>query len=149
MADSATPATKTPWHLWVVGVIAVLWNSMGVMDFTMTQIGSEAWLKEFTPEQVEFILNFPIWAVVAWGVGVWGGFTGSIILLLRHRWAVPVFLASILGVILTSLYSYVISDWMKVIGGGAGAMIFSAVIFIIAVLLWRYARAMTRRGVLR
>jgi len=149
MADSATPATKTPWHLWVVGVLAVLWNAIGVLDFTMTQLRSEAFLKGFTPEQREFIFNFPLWSVVAWGAGVYGGFIGSGLLLGRRRLAVPVFLVSILGVILTSLYSHVISDWDKVMDAGPGAVIFSVVIFVIAVLLWLYARAMTRRGVLR
>jgi hypothetical protein len=28
--------TKTPWHLWLVGVVAVLFNSIGVIDFVMS-----------------------------------------------------------------------------------------------------------------
>ena len=28
--------TKTPWHLWLIGVIAVLFNSIGVFDFVMS-----------------------------------------------------------------------------------------------------------------
>ena len=27
---------KAPWHLWLVGVIAVLFNSIGVFDFVMS-----------------------------------------------------------------------------------------------------------------
>jgi hypothetical protein len=149
MADSATPAAKTPWHLWVVGVIAVLWNSVGVLDFTMTQLKNEAYLKALTPAQLEYIYSFPLWSVLAWFAGVYGGFFGSILLLARKRWAVPVFLVSIAGAILTTLYSHVINDGNKVMGGGAGPAIFSGVIITIAVLLWWYARAMTRRGVLR
>jgi hypothetical protein len=148
MADSA-PATKTPWHLWLVAIVAVLWNTMGVVDFTMTMTRNEAYLKGLTPAQVDYIRNFPVWSIVAWGAGVYGGLLGSIALLLRRRWAVPVFLVSILGVIVTSVYSHLISDLDKVMGGGAGGMIFSAVIFVIAMFLWLYARAMTRRGVLR
>ncbi|MEJ1972173.1 MAG: hypothetical protein WDM96_06795 [Lacunisphaera sp.] len=60
-----------------------------------------------------------------------------------------VFSISIVGVILTQVYSYMISDSLKIMGGGAGAVAFSVVIFVIAVLLWTYARAMRRRGVLR
>jgi len=27
----------TPWHLWLTGVSALLWNSMGALDYFMTQ----------------------------------------------------------------------------------------------------------------
>ena len=30
-------ATKTPWHLWVIGIVATLWNAGGAYDYTMTQ----------------------------------------------------------------------------------------------------------------
>lgn len=149
MADPTPPATKTPWHLWVVGVVAVLWNSIGALDFTMTQLKNEAYLKSLTPAQLEYIYAFPLWSVLAWAAGVYGGFIGSILLLVRKRWAVPVFLVSIAGALLTSLYSHVLTDGDKVMGGGSGAMIFSAVIIVIAVLLWVYARKMAKRGVLR
>ena len=41
------------------------------------------------------------------------------------------------------------SDGMKVMQNGSGAMIFSTVIFVIAVALLVYARSMRQRGVLR
>lgn len=149
MADSTTLATKSPWHLWVVGVVAVLWNTVGVLDFTMTQGNSEAWLKDFTPEQRAYIFSFPLWAVIAWGAGVYGGFLGSILLLFRSRWAVAVFRVSIAGAIVTTIYSHLINNGNRVMGGGPGPMIFSAVIVAIALLLWYYACVMARRGVLR
>jgi len=27
----------TPWHVWVVGIVALLWNAMGALDYTMTE----------------------------------------------------------------------------------------------------------------
>jgi len=149
MAEPATPAVKAPWHLWVVAIVAVLWNAMGVVDFTLTQARNPAYLKAFTPLQIEYLHNFPLWAVIGWGAGVYGGFLGAILLLFRQGWAVSVFLVSLAGAVLTTLYSHVLSDLDKVMGGGAGAVIFSVVICIVAALLWWYARAMTRRGVLR
>ncbi len=149
MADSATPATKAPWHLWVVGVLAVLWNAMGVMDFSMTHFNGEAWLKNFTAEQRAYILSFPLWAEVAWGAGVYGGFIGSLLLLFRKRWAVTVFVVSPVGVIGSDLYSYGVTDSRKIMGGGAGAVVFAAVILGIAVALLAYARRVAARGVLR
>jgi hypothetical protein len=30
------PNIVTPWHLWLVGVLALLWNSFGAFDYVMT-----------------------------------------------------------------------------------------------------------------
>ena len=149
MADTTAPVAKTPWHLWTVGVLSLLWNAMGALDFTMTQTNNEAWMKQFTPEQLAFISGFPLWSVLAWGTGTWGGFLGSLLLLFRRGFASSIFAASLFGAVLTNIYSYGLSDMQKVMKGGTGAVIFSAVIFLIAAALFAYARAMRRRGVLR
>lgn len=149
MADTTVPVVKTPWHLWVVGIVSLLWNAMGALDFIMTQLNSEAWLKSFTAEQKEYIHGFPLWSVVAWGVGTLGSFLGSLLLLLRRRLAVHLFAASLVGAVFTSLYSFVLSDGIKIMGGGAGMVVFNAIIVTVSVLLLVYARAMRKRGVLR
>jgi hypothetical protein len=148
MAEGSDSAIKAPWHLWVVGVLSLLWNAMGAVDFTMTQTRNEAWLAQFTPEQREYVYGFPWWAVTAWGLATLGSFVGSVLLLLRNQLAVPVNLVVLPAVAVTFLYNYVLSDGLKIMGG-AGALTFTAVIIIVAVLLWVYARAMARRGVLR
>lgn len=149
MADTSAPAVKTPWHLWVVGIVSLLWNAMGVTDFTMTQVKPEMWLKAFTPEQVEYIQGFPFWAVVVWGVGTWGSFLGSVLLLARRGVAFHFLAASLAGALLTSLYSFGLSDGLKVMGGGAGMIAFNAIIVTISVLLLVYAKNMRKDGVLR
>lgn len=150
MPDTTNQPAKTPWHLWVVGVIAVLWNAMGAVDFTMTQLKSEAYLKAFTPEQLAYFSSVPFWAVFVWGLGTWGGVLGSLLLLFRRGFTVKLFAASLVGAALTNVYTYGLSDGLKVMGGNATAAIaLSAGIFVIAVLLLVYARAMRRRGVLR
>jgi len=149
MDDPTTPAAKTPWHLWVVGAVSLLWNAMGALDFTMTQLKNEAYLKALTPEQLAYIANFPLWAVLAWGVGTWGSLVGSLLLLARKGLAYHLFLASFVGMLLTFTQNYFLSDWLKVMKGGAGAVVFTLVIVLIASLLLFYSRAMRGRGVLR
>jgi hypothetical protein len=148
MADAAPASAKTPWHLWVLGVLAVLWNSVGALDFTMTQTKNEAYMKAFTPEQLEYFYSFPPWVVIGWGVATWGSVIASILLLSRRRLAVPFFLVALLSILVTMVHNYVLTDGMKVMGG-MQAVIFAAVIFLIGLLLWLYAGAMNRRGVLR
>lgn len=123
---------------------------MGVVDFMMTQTKNEAYMSQFTPEQLEYFYGFPIWAVIAWAVATWGSLVGSILLLFRSDKAVPIFLISIVGMVITTIYNFVLTDGVKMMGEQAGVMIaFSIVIWIVAILLFVYARAMRRRGVLR
>ena len=149
MAGSPTSSTKTPWHLWAVGIISALWNSVGVMDFVMTQTRHAAYLSQVPPKLLEYYNSFPAWVVAAWGLAVFGGLLGSLLLLFRKRLAGPVFAASMVGMVLTDLYNFVLTNGLQIMGGGKAALIFPAVIFVIGLLLWFYARAMRARGVLR
>lgn len=137
---------KTPRHLWIVGILAVLWNAIGAFDYTATELRLESYMSQFTPEQLAYFYGFPAWAVATWAIAVWGALLGSIGLLLRRRWAVWAFGVSIAGMVLTAVYSFALSDGLAMMG--QGAVMFTAVIWIIAFALFFYARAMARRGVL-
>lgn len=138
---------RTPWHLWVIGVVALLWNSMGAMDYFMTQTRNEEYMSAFTPEQLEFFYGIPTWAVGTWAIAVWGSVLGAVLLLLRRSYAVWVFLASFIGMTLTAFQNYALSNGMEIMGDPF-ALGFTAAIFLIALALFLYARAMYARSVL-
>ncbi len=138
----------TPWHLWVVGVLALLWSSVGAFDYVMTETRNASYMSTFTPEQLAYFRDFPIWVVAAWALSVWGGVLGAVLLLLRRRWAVPVFGVSLATILLTTFHNFVLTDGLAMMGG-VGGVIFSAVIIVIAVALLIYARSLARSGVLR
>lgn len=142
------PAPATPKHLWIVGGLALLWNCIGALDYTMTELRNADYLASVTPEQLAYFESIPAWAIAAWAIGVWGGVAGSVLLLLRRRLAVPAFGASLAAVIVTFVQNYALSDGYRVMGG-AGAVAFSATICAIALALLIYARAQAARGVLR
>ena len=146
MSDS-NESKNTPWHLWTVGIVSLLWNAMGAMDFVMTQTKNEAYMSAFTPEQLEFFYGFPIWVVTAWGIAVWGAVIGSILLLLRKTLAVWVFLISFLSMVITSIHNFVFSNGLEAMGGLL-PLIFTAVIFIVGLGLFIYARKMNQNGFL-
>ena len=148
MADTPMQTAKTPWHLWTIGAISLLWNAVGVVDFVMTQTKNEAYMGQFSPEQLEYFYGFPLWVVTAWGVATWGSLLGSVLLLLRRKLTVVVNLVVLVAMGLTFVHNFVLSDGLKLMGG-VGPAIFTAVIVLVGVLLLVYARAMLRRGVLR
>jgi hypothetical protein len=138
---------RTPWHLWVVGIVALLWNAMGAFDYLMTQTKNEAYMSHFTPEQLDYFYGFPAWVVSAWAIAVWGGVLGSLLLLVRRGLAYGVFLVSFLGLAITTIHNFVLTPGLEVIGG-VGPMVFSATIVLVAILLILYSRVQKKRGVL-
>ena len=137
---------RPPRHLWVVGVVGLLWNLVGAYDYLMTETQNASYMGKFTPEQLEYFYGFPTWVVATWAIAIWGGVLGTLLLLLRRRLAAPVLLVSFRSMVLTSVYNFLLSDGVAVMG--AGAVAFSGLIFAIALGLWLYARAMAQRGVL-
>lgn len=144
--DQPAARARTPVHLWIVGVLALLWNALGAFDYLATQLELDFYMSQFTEAQLEYFYAFPAWAVAGWAVAVWLALAGSVGLLLRQRWAVWAFGLSILGMATSSLYSFGMSNGAEIMG--TGGVIFSVVIWIVAILLFVYARAMAKRGVL-
>jgi len=145
---NAGAAPKVSWHFWVVGIGGLLWSAIGAFDYVMSQTHNEAYMKAFTPEQLEFFYSLPAWVVACWAIGVWGGVVGCLLLILRKGAAVPVLLASLVGAILTFIHNFLLSNGMEAMGGGASAAVFPVIILLISLGLWWYARAMKQKGVL-
>lgn len=94
-----------PWHLWLVGIATLLFNTMGVMSYTMTKFGKLAELG-MTPDQIAFMQSYPAITSAFWALGVWGAFAGSVLLLLRSKWAVAAMGTALVGLIGTTIYHY-------------------------------------------
>ncbi len=143
----------TPWHLWVVGILGTLWNGFGATDYTMTQIGNRGWFSAMgfdgatTDAMLAYVDSFPIWAHAAWALGVWGGLAGSLLLLFHRRLAVPAFVVSLVGAIVSLIYSATVEVPAELVDV-SNASIMYLVVAIALFLLW-YAWTMGKRGVLR
>ena len=147
MSDFLTRKTKkTPWHLWLVGVVGLLWSAIGAMDFVMTQMKNEAYMSAFTEEELTFFYGIPLWAVITWGIAVWGGVIGSAFLLMRKMLAVWFFFASLIGMLITATQNYFLSNGMEVMGDFG--LIFTGIIFVTSLALYLYARSMGQKGLL-
>lgn len=144
-----TEASKTPIHLWVVGIVSLLWNAVGAFDYVMTKLKNPEYLAAFTAEQQAYFSSFPLWANVGWGLGIWGSVLGSILLLARSRHAVTAFLLSLVGLAISSFYQFGMhyGDLQRMFG--SFPMVFTAIIWVIAIALFVYARKQAATGVLR
>ena len=141
---------RTPWHLWVVGVVSLLWNAFGAFDFVSTITRGEAYLREMNFDQamIDYFLAMPDWMYVPWTLGVWGAVIGSILLLLRNRYAVWAFALSLIGAVVSLAYGQFM-DPPPLAPDMAMMKWMPFVIMLITVLLFVYAFNMRRKGVLR
>ena len=137
--------TKTPWHLWAVGGLSLLWNAFGCFDFTMTATNNAAYLEPYPQELRDYWLGMPVWVWAIWAIGVFGSLLGSVALLLRRKIAYPLFAASFLAALVSMGRSLVDKDAPTM----EGQLIASTVILVIIMLLALYARWLSRREVLR
>ncbi|QIK79033.1 hypothetical protein G7077_09145 [Sphingomonas piscis] len=142
---------STPWHLWLVGGLATLWNGFGCFDYTMTNVRGTEYIGSMMPgldaeAMMAWINAFPAWVHAGWAVGVWFGLIGSILLLARSRFALPALIASLVGAVVTFIYQFTSAPEAPQ-GADGGAM--PLAIIAIAVALVAYAAQMKKRGVLR
>jgi hypothetical protein len=139
---------KIPWHLWLVGVIAVLFNFIGVFDYVMSMAQGAKYQASagMTPEQIAHYQGMPGWMTVVWAVGVFGAFVASILLLLRRKLALPVFVLSLAAFLVSIVYTYVLTNGGAVMGPQMA--IASAVIAALLVFFIWYSRFMAVRSVL-
>jgi hypothetical protein len=145
MSDTIN-ARATPWHLWVVGVVALLWNSFGGYDYLMSHLRGVAYYEQagMTEAQIAYLAAYPTWMHGVWALGVWGAVAGSVLLLLRSRFTLQAFVLSLLGILGSNGYALFMPGGWALMGGPITLVIAGIGLFLLA-----YAWAMTRRGVLR
>ena len=140
------PAVAVPPLFWVVGIVSVLWNSIGAYDYTMTQLRSSAYLANVAPGTIAWIDTFPAWATAAWALGVWASLIGALLFLARSRHAAAVYIVSLVGAVVSFSYQFTHNP-PAVMRTGSGIAI-PVVIVAAIVMFWWFARKMTARGVL-
>ena len=147
MATSAT-GRSTPAHLWIVGILSLLWSAMGCFDYLMTVTSNQTYLGKMPADQIAYLNSLPTWLTGAWAIGVWGGLLGSLLLLMRSRHAVLAFGLSLVAAVIAMGYEMFATQQPASMTSGPMAVMPWVVLAVCAFLLW-YAWTMERKGVLR
>ncbi len=130
---------------WLIGGAALIWNLFGLIVYFMQVSASpEELAAAYTAEQVDFMISTPKWATSAFAIAVNAGVLGSLFLLLRKSWAVPMFVISLIAVLIQNLNSFVLNDAMALFGS-TPVIIQSAIVIIAVALIW-YSRSAKENG---
>jgi hypothetical protein len=150
MATTAT-GRSTPAHLWIVGILATIWNAMGCYDYFMSETDNEKYLSMYgasAQDMIAYLGSFPGWAIAGWALGVWGALAGSLLLLARSRLAVLAYALSLIGLLALTVYQYGMSHPIAAMQTTAMTVMEAAIWAVAIFLLW-YAWTMHKKGVLR
>lgn len=91
------------WSFWVIGVVTLIWNVMGAINFFM-QMNPDV-LAAYRESERMIVEGRPVWATGGFAIAVFGGALGCLLLLLRKSAAYYLFVASLLGVIVTMIHA--------------------------------------------
>ena len=143
-----TTTARPPMHLWIVGILALLWNGYACYEYLMTNMKNQAFLAKVPADQLAYMDGLPSWLTAFWAIGVWGGLAGALLLLIRSRHAVWLFGLSLIGAVVGLGYQMFMTDRPASMTQGMMVIIPCAIIAVCIALLL-YARAMAAKGVLR
>lgn len=140
-------ASSLPRRFWVIAVLALAWNLLGVTMFAIQVSLSPETLAALPAPQRDVHAATPAWVFAAFGTAVFAGVFGAVGLLLRQRWAVALFGVSLAALVLQLVATYLLTPAWSAMGPSGLAM--PALLLVIASLLLGHARTASRRGWLR
>jgi hypothetical protein len=148
---ATTAEARTPAHLWIVGILSLLWNAFGACDYLMSRTHNVAWMKMTMPKSdpaamFAYVDSMPLIASFGWGLGVWSSLAGSLLLIMRSRYAVHLFVLALIGAVLSFGYQlFVATNVPPEMQNPVAAVVITVLILL---QLW-YSWTMDKKGVLR
>lgn len=138
---------KAPAWFWVVSVVLLVWAALGLFSFYMHLKIDKAALDQMTPYDRAFFLHLPPWMTYDFALATITAAVAALCLLLRLRVAMPLYLLSLIGIVIQFGWILGATDIIAV-KGVAQAAGFPFVIFIFGVFgLWFADVARGRRWI--
>ena len=130
---------------WIISIAALIWNLMGVSAYLGQAYMTDAILKALPETEQLYYTNMPAWVTAAFAFAVFGGTVGCILLLLKKKLAIVLFILSLLGVLTQFVYNFFIQDYMEV--SGSNSIMPIIVIGVAAFLIW-YSKKSKEDGII-
>ncbi|MBO3116938.1 hypothetical protein J4050_09275 [Winogradskyella sp. DF17] len=131
---------KPPIWYWIVGVVALIWNAMGVNAYLQQAYNTESYRAMYSKEQLEIAANLPSFVTAAFALAVFGGALASLLLLFRKKLAVMLFYVSLIAVVIQMGY--------LLINGYASSIPMTIMIILFAVVLAWFSKYSATKGYL-
>jgi hypothetical protein len=135
---------NAPKWLLPVAIIALLWNLMGCAAYLSDAMLSAADIAKLSDAERMLHNARPAWSVAGSAIGVWFGALGCVALILRKKWALPVLILSLLGVIAQDAWLFMLAPKSDMINGTVMGL--QGVVLLVSVGLIALARRARAKG---
>ncbi|RNC86280.1 MAG: hypothetical protein ED556_08265 [Winogradskyella sp.] len=99
--------TKPPIWFWIISVLALIWNGLGIMAYLGRAFITDEMIAALPEEQqAEFLIEYPAWYTAAFALAVFCGALGCLALLLRKKWALFLLVISAVCAIIQHIYLF-------------------------------------------
>ncbi|MEO9481852.1 MAG: hypothetical protein ABJG47_00310 [Ekhidna sp.] len=115
-------SVKPPTWFWVVSIIALVWNLMGVGAYLAQAFTPDDLISQMEQAVQDLVNQTPAWVTAAFAIAVWAGALGSLLLLMRRKLAHTVLIISLIGIVVQMFYNVFISNSIEVYGPGGMVM---------------------------
>ena len=134
-----TTATKPNTGFWIIAIIGLLWNLIGIF-FWATEyfLMTDEMKAMLPPEQIELMNNAPSWGMWVYAFAVFSATLASLLMVMKKKLCVPIFLLSLISIIFMQGYWIFIMDTVGTLG--AGAIVMPLIVIAIAVFLYFYSK---------
>jgi len=148
MTNDNSTGIGTPKSYWFVAILFLAWNLVGIFNYLSSVKATPESLavQGMTAEQIEFMLGVPAHYMAVFALAVWSGLLGAILMLVRSRYAAPIFVVSLIFVVISFVLDFVGGSFQILGAPYIGVMV---VVLILAVIEVLYSRKMRARGILK
>ena len=146
-ATESSDKTSPPVWFWVISVVVLLWYLMDTSAFFMRVFMTEETIESMPENQQHLYLDMPLWVNIVFACEVFGGTLGCIALLLKKKWALPLFAISILGTLAQTSNIWFLTDAINAMG--APAIVMPLVAIVIGTAMIFLAKSAISKGWLR
>ena len=136
--------TAIPRSFWIIAIVALVWNLVGVANYIFHVTMTEEALMQMLADQRLLVEAIPAWATAAFAIAVFGGTLGCVLLLMKKVLASSLFVISLAGIVAQMYHAFVIAGAFEV--HGPAGLVLPALVTAIGVLLIWYSKHATAQG---
>ncbi|WP_369994658.1 hypothetical protein [Winogradskyella sp.] len=126
---------KPPIWFWIVSVIALIWNGLGVHGYLSQAYETSAYTDAYTTEQLEVMSSLPSWYTALFAIAVFTGAIGCLLLLLRKKAAKLLLILSFIAATIQMIYFLFVAD-LKGVDFSANEIMAYMIIVFALFLVW-------------
>lgn len=143
-----TTTNKPNKWFWIIAILALLWNLIGVSRYLMEAYKVEAIRVNLNADQLAIMDGNPAWLTAVFAIAVFSGLLACLLLLLKRKFAVTLFGISLLCVLIQMISSWVTTNIIEVFGTLEG-VVMPMIVIIISIFLYYYSKGASQKGWLR